>query len=118
MKLMHQHFINEKRDFGRTVVNQIMYVIVEYNKAHHEVEDVIGVEVWENGKCMEISKLLDKAEGNPLSEIIDAIDWEDYAEQYEEFEGNCADYDTRRMISCTQQAAKNYPNLHKPVVCN
>jgi hypothetical protein len=74
-KLTHSHQITEKRDFGKTVVNQLMQIEVDYNAEDESIE-VLNVFIFQDGKFIcEISKLLHKAEGSPLSAIIDSIEW-------------------------------------------
>lgn len=74
-KLTHSHNITEKRDFGKTVVNQSMEIKVDYNPQDESIE-VLNVNISQNGVFIcEISKLLHKAEGFPLQSMIDTIDW-------------------------------------------
>lgn len=76
MILHFQHDISEKRDFGRTTVNQTMIINVDYNEGEDTYE-VIGVDLYEGGVFKaEISKLLDKAEGSPLCMMLEAINWQ------------------------------------------
>lgn len=72
VKLSFQHSIA-----GKKTTNQTMVVSVEYDEVHDSIED-IEVDIYEGGvyKC-EISDLLNKAEGNPLISIIEAINWQE-----------------------------------------
>lgn len=75
MFLQFEHSITEKRDFGRTTVNQSMVIRVDYNEGD-DTYDIIGVDLYEGGVFKaEISKLLDKAEGSPLCVMLEAIEW-------------------------------------------
>lgn len=72
-KLKFSHEIVERRLFGKVTVKQEMIIQVDYDG---ETIDNVEVLIYENGKYMgEISKLLDKAEGQPLAEMLEAIDW-------------------------------------------
>lgn len=74
-KLTHSHDIIEKRNFNKTLVAQTMEIEVDYNPEDESVE-VLNVNIYENGVLVcEISKLLHKAEGFPLSAMIDSIEW-------------------------------------------
>lgn len=84
MKLTFTHTITEKRDFGKTVVTQHMDVTVEYDTSDDSISDPIVV-ITEGGCSMEVSKLLDKAEGNPLNTILEAINWREVYEGSETF---------------------------------
>lgn len=80
-KLRFTHDITERRNFGKKVVNQQMEVVVDYDPSTHGI-DIDSVNIYQDREMViEISKLLDKAEGNPLTTIIEAIDWNQvYAE--------------------------------------
>ncbi len=83
-KLSYWHEITEKRNFGKTIVNQRMEIEVDYD---HEENDfnVENVYIYEAGTKIEVSKLLDKAEGSPLAAMLDAIEWKElYYDQKEE----------------------------------
>jgi hypothetical protein len=85
-KLSFTHDITERRDFGQTVINQRMEVVVDYDPKERSIDDT-AVYVSQGDIKIEISKLLNKAEGNPLVTIIEAIDWEElYADQQYEKE--------------------------------
>ncbi len=74
-KLTFSHQITEKRKFGQLVVNQTMVVSADYDPEDGGIDN-IEVDIYQEGKHVaEISKLLDKAEGNPLITIIEAINW-------------------------------------------
>lgn len=74
-KLSFTHWITEKRDFGKKTVNQRMDILVDYDPQTEDVE-VDAVYIFEGSiKLAEISKLLDKAEGDPLYAMVNAIDW-------------------------------------------
>lgn len=76
-KLTFSHQISEKRKFGQLVVNQTMVVSADYNPEDGGIDN-IEVDIYQDGKHVsEISKLLDKAEGNPLITIIEAINWDE-----------------------------------------
>lgn len=83
MKLQFTHTVSQKRLPEN--VNQKMVIEVEYD---HEQDsfDVLNVDVYEDGKFKcEISKLLHKAEGNPLKYMAEEIPWADiYREMHEE----------------------------------
>lgn len=73
MKLTSTHEIIEKRKVG--TIHQQMDIVVEYNP---EEDDFEVLEVWvsQDGKGrMEISELLDNAEGNPLNHMVTEINW-------------------------------------------
>ncbi|MCC6448749.1 MAG: hypothetical protein IT215_08715 [Chitinophagaceae bacterium] len=84
-KLTFSHEISEKRKFGQLVVNQTMVVSADYDPEDGGIDN-IEVDIYQDGKHLaEISKLLDKAEGNPLITIIEAINWDElYAASKEE----------------------------------
>jgi len=84
-KLTFSHQISEKRNFGKITVNQTMDVCADYNPEDGSIDN-IEVHIYQEGKHIaEISKLLDKAEGNPLITIIEAINWDElYAASKEE----------------------------------
>lgn len=74
-KLTFTHWITERRDFGKKTVTQRMDILVDYDP-HTEDVEVDAVYIFEGSiKLAEISKLLDKAEGEPLYAMIEAIDW-------------------------------------------
>ena len=81
-KLTHYHDITEKRNFGKETVNQRMETVVDYDPSDDSIQ-VSEVNIYQNGvKVCEISKLLDKAEGEPLIAIIEAVNWQQmYAEE-------------------------------------
>jgi hypothetical protein len=83
-KINFSHEITERRDHGRVVVNQEMVITVDFEPSNDSFE-VEEVNLFQDGKHIaEISKLLDKAEGNPLQSILEAIDWAQvYAESME-----------------------------------
>ena len=88
-KLRFTHDITERRNFGKTVVNQQMEVVADYNPRNDRL-DIDAVNIYQDGELVcEISKLLDKAEGNPLTTIIEAIDW---MQLYAEHVADEADY--------------------------
>lgn len=72
VKLSFEHSFRKKDG-----TNQTMVVTVDYDPVHDGIED-IEVDLYEGCvfKC-EISDLLDKAEGNPLTTIIEAINWQE-----------------------------------------
>ena len=72
-QLTYFHEIIENR--GTQRVKQSMLITVEYF-IEDDTFEVQSVDVFENGRRIcEISKLLDKAEGQPLSEMLNAINW-------------------------------------------
>jgi len=79
MKLEHTHEITERRKNG--VVNQRMTIRVDYDHKEDSISD-IEVFIFQDGVKLEISKLLDKAEGDPLCVMIEAIDWQQLAAEY------------------------------------
>jgi hypothetical protein len=81
-RLTFSHKISERRNFGKTVVNQEMVIAVDYDPEEDSI-DLVKVDVYQEGiHIAEISKLLDKAEGNPLTTMIEAINWQElYADQ-------------------------------------
>ena len=79
MKLEYTHEITERRKKG--VVNQTMIIRVDYDSKEDSISD-IEVFVTQAGVTLEISKLLDKAEGDPLCQMIEAIDWRQLAAEY------------------------------------
>jgi hypothetical protein len=57
-------------------IRQEMVVSCDYDR--ESGPDDVEVKIYQNGKFLaEISKLLDDAEGNPLTTIIEAIDWDE-----------------------------------------
>lgn len=75
--LIYTSDITERRNFGKTIVNQTIAVEADFDPATEDINN-IEVKIYQNNKFMaEISKLLDKAEGNPLSQIIEAINWKE-----------------------------------------
>ena len=87
MKLEHSHEITERRKNG--VVSQTMTVRVDYDRKEDSISD-IEVFITQGNVTLEISKLLDKAEGDPLYQIIEAIDWQQLAADtiYDEYHWN------------------------------
>lgn len=85
MKLYFTHSISEGRDFGTKTVHQDMVISVDYDPVENSYQ-YPEVSILQDGKFLcEISKLLDKAEGGPLVEMLEAIDWRSlYYEQMEE----------------------------------
>lgn len=75
-----QHAITETRKGG--TVNQTMIVQVDYYP-EEDTFNVLSVNIYENGRFLaDISKLLHKAEGNPLNTIVESINWgELYADE-------------------------------------
>lgn len=75
MRLQFSHQVTEKRIFGKVTVKQEMVVSADYDRSDDSIDNV-EVHLYENGSFVaEISKLLDKAEGNPLATMIEAINW-------------------------------------------
>lgn len=73
MTLTYYHQISERRE-GSTI-NQQMDITVDYSPQDESIK-VRSVDVIQDGvKVCEISKLLDKAEGEPLHRMIESIDW-------------------------------------------
>lgn len=73
MILTHWHEITERRH--PDVINQRMEVIVDYDPINDDIE-VIKCDIYQDNYLVaEISSLLDKAEGEPLNTILNAIDW-------------------------------------------
>lgn len=73
MKLTFSHQIIERRRFA--TVTQELFISVDYDPEEDSIGD-IEVSIFQDRKFMvEVSKLLDKAEGNPLLAIVEAIDW-------------------------------------------
>ena len=71
MRLSYTHEIIEKRKGVN--VRQEMEIVVNYEPDDIEV---VEVNIYQDGrKIGEISELLDKAEGDPLCTMLDAIDW-------------------------------------------
>ena len=81
MKLEYVHEITERRKNGRVTINQTMTIRVDYDHKEDSISD-IEVFVTQAGVTLEISKLLDKAEGDPLCQMIEAIDWRQLAAEY------------------------------------
>lgn len=74
MKLSFSHSVTERRKLGGTV-NQEMIITVDYDPYENGISNPT-VEIIQDGKVVcEISKLLDKAEGGPLVEMLEAIEW-------------------------------------------
>ena len=72
MRLSYTHEIIEKRKGVN--VRQEMEIVVNYEPDDIEV---VEVNIYQDGrKIGEISELLDKAEGDPLCTMLDAIDWD------------------------------------------
>lgn len=84
MKLTHYTDISEKRDGGRTIVNQRLLIEVSYDpKENSFVVDHVWI-IEQNCIKIEVSKLLHKAEGNPLNTILESIDWQSLYADYKE----------------------------------
>ena len=77
MKLEYTHEITERRKIYGTI-NQYMTIRVDYDPKEDSISDV-QVFVTQGEVTLEISKLLDKAEGDPLCQMIEAIDWRQLA---------------------------------------
>ena len=77
MKLEYTHEITERRKIYGTI-NQYMTIRVDYDTKEDSISDV-QVFVTQGEVTLEISKLLDKAEGDPLCQMIEAIDWRQLA---------------------------------------
>lgn len=77
MKLEHTHEVTERRKNGLTIDSK-MTIRVDYDHKEDSISDV-EVFITQYGVTMEISKLLDKAEGDPLCVMIEAIDWQQLA---------------------------------------
>lgn len=77
MKLEYTHEITERRKIYGTI-NQYMTIRVDYDPKEDSISDV-QVFVTQGEVTLEISKLLDKAEGDPLCVMIEAIDWRQLA---------------------------------------
>lgn len=89
-KLTFTHEITERRNFGKTIVNQTMEIVADYDLSERSL-DIEAVNIYQDGVFVaEVSKLLDKAEGNPLTTIIEAIDWDELAaeKKYDEAVSN------------------------------
>ena len=93
MILTFKHCITEKRNFGKEVVTQIMDVRVTYNPEDDTI-DSPEVFIYQEGKVLEVSTLLHKAEGNPLATMLEEINWRemyraktmpDLGKQFDEF---------------------------------
>ena len=80
MKLEYTHEITERRKNGLAVDSK-MTIRVDYDSKEDSIDDV-EVFITQYGVTMEISKLLDKAEGDPLCQMIEAIDWRQLAAEY------------------------------------
>ena len=80
MKLEYTHEVTERRKIYGTI-NQYMTIRVDYDPKEDSISD-IEVFVIQDGIRIEISKLLDKAEGDPLCQMIEAIDWRQLAAEY------------------------------------
>ena len=80
MKLEYTHEITERRKIYGTI-NQYMTIRVDYDPKEDSISDV-QVFVTQGEVTLEISKLLDKAEGDPLCQMIEAIDWQQLASEY------------------------------------
>ena len=80
MKLEYTHEVTERRKIYGTI-NQYMTIRVDYDPKEDSISD-IEVFITQDGVTMEISKLLDKAEGDPLCQMIEAIDWRQLAAEY------------------------------------
>lgn len=87
-KLNYSHETIQKRNCGRTVVEQTLDIEVDYDEKENSF-NVENVRLYENGKFVaEIAWLLEKAPGNPLDTILGTIDWSevylDYKEEQQE----------------------------------
>ena len=80
MKLEYTHEVTERRKIYGTI-NQYMTIRVDYDPKEDSISDV-QVFVTQGEVTLEISKLLDKAEGDPLCQMIEAIDWRQLAAEY------------------------------------
>lgn len=80
MKLEYTHEVTERRKIYGTI-NQYMTIRVDYDPKEDSISDV-QVFVTQGEVTLEISKLLDKAEGDPLCQMIEAIDWRQLAAKY------------------------------------
>ena len=80
MKLEYTHEVTERRKIYGTI-NQYMTIRVDYDPKEDSISDV-QVFVTQGEVTLEISKLLDKAEGDPLCQMIEAIDWRQLACEY------------------------------------
>lgn len=86
-KLTFTHEITEKRIIGK--VCQVMNISCDYEPTEGAISNV-SVCIYQEGKFVgEVSKLLEKAEGNPLLTMIEAIDW---SELHSEKKMAAADY--------------------------
>ncbi|MBA3673468.1 MAG: hypothetical protein H0W75_00675 [Chitinophagaceae bacterium] len=75
VKLKQITDITEKRDFGKSIVNQSLEIEVSYDSSDESFE-LEYVWLYQDGvRLAEISKLLHKAEGNPLEHTLSQIDW-------------------------------------------
>lgn len=73
-KLSFAHSVIIKGNNG-TRSEQQLEIVVDYNPYDDSIDDV-EIYVSEHGRRVcEISKLLDKAEGDPLPDMLAAIDW-------------------------------------------
>lgn len=79
MKLEYVHGITERRK--NDLVSQTMIIRVDYDCKEDSISDP-EVFIIQDGVKLEISKLLDKAEGDPLCQMIEAIDWRQLAAEY------------------------------------
>ena len=97
MKLTHFHQITERRNFGKETVNQQMDITVDYDHEDDSISNPV-VEIIQDGKVIcEISKLLDKAEGEPLLAMIEAIDWREIYSAQSINEGE-DQYETKSLL--------------------
>ena len=80
MKLEYTHEVTERRKNG-IAVDSKMTIRVDYDSKEDSISD-IEVFVTQGEVTLEISKLLDKAEGDPLCQMIEAIDWRQLAAEY------------------------------------
>ena len=72
MRLSHSHEIIEKRKGVN--IRQEMEIVVNYEPDDIEI---VEVNIYQDGRKLgEISELLDKAEGDPLCTMLDAIEWD------------------------------------------
>ena len=76
MKLEYVHGITERRK--NDLVSQTMIIRVDYDRKEDSISDP-EVFIIQDGVKLEISKLLDKADGDPLCVMIEAIDWQQLA---------------------------------------
>ena len=109
VKLSHWTDITERRkDY---VANQRLLVEVIYDP---QEQSIVVENVWiieQNCIKIEVSKLLDKAEGCPLATILDAIDWQDLYHDYREEQQQT--FDKLPLNESLFQRIANAVNPHK-----